>query len=327
MIPRRTIFLSLVLALMLTGCFRQASEPFETVEGSQSGDALDVQATVPVLVTATIEEEATLDTLPTDALNPTDELVETIPTIEPLTTEVPTEQTDNTQQNNQTDTLPTLGAAVTSTPIIVQPTNTDAPLAIPSETPVPVATNANDTGAESSNTSPTLTPTFITPGVAAGTSVSPTINITPAAGTPATATPSGLITPTDFLNPSNIPEQCLYIVRTGDNLFRIAINNGLSLDQLRAANPQIRSDVIQPGDQLLLPVAGCDGETLSSDPVVTESAPASAQDQIVHIVQSGETVGQIARRYGTTIAAIALANNLSDPNRLSIGQQLIIPQN
>ncbi|MBZ0301255.1 MAG: LysM peptidoglycan-binding domain-containing protein, partial [Anaerolineae bacterium] len=33
-----------------------------------------------------------------------------------------------------------------------------------------------------------------------------------------------------------------------------------------------------------------------------------------------------AQRYGTTVSALVQANNLSDPNRLSIGQELKIPQ-
>lgn len=45
----------------------------------------------------------------------------------------------------------------------------------------------------------------------------------------------------------------------------------------------------------------------------------------VHIVQSGEYLASIARRYGTTIQAIAAANNIVDLNLIRPGQQLIIP--
>lgn len=54
---------------------------------------------------------------------------------------------------------------------------------------------------------------------------------------------------------------------------------------------------------------------------------ALAQDtaQTRHTVQAGDNLFQIAQRYGVTVQAIAQANNLSDPNRLDIGQVLIIP--
>jgi LysM repeat protein len=42
-------------------------------------------------------------------------------------------------------------------------------------------------------------------------------------------------------------------------------------------------------------------------------------------VKAGDTLYAIAIRYGTTVAAIASANNISDPNNISVGKVLIIP--
>jgi lysozyme len=52
---------------------------------------------------------------------------------------------------------------------------------------------------------------------------------------------------------------------------------------------------------------------------------ASAQTQRVHIVQPGETLQIIASYYGTTWRAIATANNIPNPNRIYVGQRLVIP--
>ncbi|MGV2437301.1 MAG UNVERIFIED_CONTAM: LysM peptidoglycan-binding domain-containing protein [Anaerolineae bacterium] len=46
---------------------------------------------------------------------------------------------------------------------------------------------------------------------------------------------------------------------------------------------------------------------------------------VTHTVQRGETLGSIARQYGTTFSAIATANNLANPNLIYVGQQLTIP--
>lgn len=48
-------------------------------------------------------------------------------------------------------------------------------------------------------------------------------------------------------------------------------------------------------------------------------------DVIVHTVRQGETLAGIARRYGSTVAAIASANNLYNPNIIYIGQRLYVP--
>lgn len=50
-----------------------------------------------------------------------------------------------------------------------------------------------------------------------------------------------------------------------------------------------------------------------------------AQGGIVHIVCRGETLYIIARQYGTTVYAIAKANGLVNPNRIYVGQRLVIP--
>lgn len=46
---------------------------------------------------------------------------------------------------------------------------------------------------------------------------------------------------------------------------------------------------------------------------------------IIHVVKSGETLWQIASLYGVSISSIVSTNELSDPNRLVIGQSLVIP--
>jgi LysM repeat protein len=43
------------------------------------------------------------------------------------------------------------------------------------------------------------------------------------------------------------------------------------------------------------------------------------------VVQQGQTLGAIAKQFGTGICDIAKASNLADPNLLSVGQTLTIP--
>lgn len=44
-----------------------------------------------------------------------------------------------------------------------------------------------------------------------------------------------------------------------------------------------------------------------------------------HVVESGDTLSQIARQYDTTVSALASANDLQSPYRLRIGQNLTVP--
>jgi LysM repeat protein len=60
-------------------------------------------------------------------------------------------------------------------------------------------------------------------------------------------------------------------------------------------------------------------------PPSTTSSPPSAQPQYVtYVVQGGDTLYSIARRYGTSVNAVMAANGLADYN-IYVGQQLRIP--
>ncbi|HUF38773.1 MAG TPA: LysM peptidoglycan-binding domain-containing protein [Anaerolineales bacterium] len=46
---------------------------------------------------------------------------------------------------------------------------------------------------------------------------------------------------------------------------------------------------------------------------------------VIHVVGEGDYLSKLANQYNSTIQAIARANDLADPNRVIIGQELIIP--
>jgi LysM repeat protein len=43
------------------------------------------------------------------------------------------------------------------------------------------------------------------------------------------------------------------------------------------------------------------------------------------MVKPGDTLTAIAAKFGTTVAAIVAANNITNPNLISVGQVLVIP--
>ncbi len=53
--------------------------------------------------------------------------------------------------------------------------------------------------------------------------------------------------------------------------------------------------------------------------------PAYAQATTVHVVQRGETLYGIARRYGVPVGAICAANSIANPRLIYAGQRLVIP--
>jgi len=66
-------------------------------------------------------------------------------------------------------------------------------------------------------------------------------------------------------------------------------------------------------------------ESSEADTPPAETAPPPAASTQTYTVKSGDTLGSIASRYGTTVDAICEANDIDNPNLIYVGQVLIIP--
>lgn len=53
---------------------------------------------------------------------------------------------------------------------------------------------------------------------------------------------------------------------------------------------------------------------------------ATAAQTATYTVKKGDTLSTIAKKYGTTTAALAAANGIATPNFIRVGQVLKIPQ-
>jgi LysM repeat protein len=254
-----------------------------------------------------------------EALQPADNTAVPLPLDAPTTSsidETPDEPADVTTRFPATATFP---------PITVISPSTLVPARATSQVDIAPSESSQTVG-----TTPTQ-PQFITPGGPSGPVPTNTPMPTVQAGTIA-ATPSGLITPTA---PSTGSEDgCIYTVQPGDNMFRIAVNHNVTLDEMRQANPDLvgEAPILQPGQQLQIP--GCGGGTTASSDTASTPVP-SAPDTgsgntttgtgTTYTVAAGDTLYSIARQFGVTVQAIVNANNLSNPNSLSVGQTLTIP--
>ncbi len=70
------------------------------------------------------------------------------------------------------------------------------------------------------------------------------------------------------------------------------------------------------------------GETaVSQSESVPTEAPAAVEQEPVHVVQAGDTLGSISDFYEVSIDDVMAVNGITNPNLISVGEQIIIPVN
>ena len=116
------------------------------------------------------------------------------------------------------------------------------------------------------------------------------------------------------------PNYITYTVKPGDTLYSIARDNGISVDTIISDNV-LPNNSLSVGQVLRLRVV--DGEVLECFGPDFE-IPEEVIPSITYVVQAGDNLYNIARKYNTSVSEIVRLNNLPN-NNLSIGQQLLIP--
>lgn len=116
------------------------------------------------------------------------------------------------------------------------------------------------------------------------------------------------------------------VVRYGETLSQIALQHGVTVERLAALNRIEDPNRIYAGQTLTLgtslPVPSKPAPAKSSAP---KPAPAKPAPSTSHLIQAGEYLIAIADHYGTTVAAIAAANQLTNPSFIRAGDRLRIP--
>ena len=118
-----------------------------------------------------------------------------------------------------------------------------------------------------------------------------------------------LVIPGAGATPTTLPTMVV-VVQRGDSLSGIAAEYGVTLSALIEANNINDPDTVHVGQELLVPGA---------------TRPITPTGPVVVTVRSGDSLSKIAAEYGVSVSALMIQNGITDPDRLSIGQELTIP--
>lgn len=128
----------------------------------------------------------------------------------------------------------------------------------------------------------------------------PTLPPMPTSSAPAPTVPAATATPSG-------PQTIRHVVKRGETIAQLSRVYRTTMSEIIRANPGIT-----------------DPNNLKVGTVLTITVGAG-QAARTHTVQRGETLYSIARKYNITPESLAQANGLTDPNRLAVGQVLVIP--
>ena len=110
----------------------------------------------------------------------------------------------------------------------------------------------------------------------------------------------------------------MYYVHSGDSLYRIAHNHGISLTTLLEWNHLSVDSIIHPGQGLIV----SDGSSSSTEEV-EETAASSESNETTYTVQPGDGLWRIAKNHGLTLDELKSINQLTS-NIIQPGQVLIV---
>ena len=112
--------------------------------------------------------------------------------------------------------------------------------------------------------------------------------------------------PTSKVEQSTVNDYLIYTIKPGDNLYNIAKNYNITLDELINFNEQA-STLLHIGEQLLIPINN-----------------KTTDNNIQYIIKPGDTLYNIAKRYNITVDEIKILNNFNN-NMLKIGDIIYLP--
>lgn len=118
-----------------------------------------------------------------------------------------------------------------------------------------------------------------------------------------------------------------YIVKKGDTLYSISRKYQITVPELRAANNLSENDVLKAGAKLVIPAADIENAAALSASKTSDYKKDSSRTfaTAAYVVQKGDTLYGIARKYNIKLNELLSLNNLDNSSTIKIGQKILVP--
>lgn len=118
----------------------------------------------------------------------------------------------------------------------------------------------------------------------------------------------------------------LYVVKAGDSLSKIAVKHGVNFRELAELNQITDPNKIRIGQKLILPdYAKPSQSPPAAKPSASAKPKSAAGEGGAYEVKAGDSLSKIAVAHKVALKDLAAANQITDYNKIRIGQKLVIP--
>lgn len=109
--------------------------------------------------------------------------------------------------------------------------------------------------------------------------------------------------------PVTCPGGQIYTIKAGDTLYAIAQRFNVTVAAILTANPGLNPNALYVGQQICIPTPPVD----------------TCPNGQIYVIKAGDTVNKLAQQFQVSVKAILEANPGLNPNAMSIGQKICIP--
>lgn len=131
---------------------------------------------------------------------------------------------------------------------------------------------------------------------------------------------------------SSRTEWARHTVRKGETLGKISNKYGISVADIVAANKLKSKHRLSIGQSLVIPVPmaaandAAEKPARKSESTLSEKPLPVSADGKKHTIKSGDTLWDLAKKYGVTTSEIRQANRMGAHEKLAVGKSLVIPE-
>ncbi|UII27274.1 LysM peptidoglycan-binding domain-containing protein [Fulvivirga maritima] len=119
-------------------------------------------------------------------------------------------------------------------------------------------------------------------------------------------------------DPGKKPEQIIHVVKPKETVYSISRQYNVSIDDLKSWN-NLKDNILDIGQELIIKQSA---PAVDRERVVTQPSSSEVEEN-THVVEAGETLYSLSKKYDVSLQDLSKWNDLPDYN-ISVGQKLIV---